>query len=415
MTRIINVPATTCRKIFTISGRTTGEPCLAHSAILGWVHPLSWDELADRWADVETAVDATPGVDPWCSGPDWQLPVAVGYAPDAPRLLLATESGDGFALLSRYRDVDGAELISGLEPLWGFGCPLLGADPGAVAGHVARALDRDPSWDHLVLPGLPPVQGLEGADDDPGLVMAGHGEGRGGHGEGRGGQRTTLPVAMALSSLGRVGFAEGITRQLIDLGDGFDAWLDRRSPKFRRNLRRAERRAAEVGLTIVDADPGDTDPTSPGQRSPGQGDTDPTEVDALLDRLLAIEERSWKGREGNGMIGPGMATMYRAMLTRLRTRGRLLAHVAVVDGDDVGFIIGGIRNRRYRGLQLSYVQPDDQAGAEDLSIGNLLQAHHLRLLVERDLADVYDLGMDIDYKRRWADRAERSIVLVAQR
>ncbi len=353
---------------------------------------LTIEDLDRRWADVETAVDATPGIDPWCSGLDWQIPVTVGFAPNATRLLLTTDDGQGFALLASYRDPSGSQILSGLEPLWGFGSPILGPDPGSIGAALATALGPDPNsdridlpWQTMVLPGLPPIPRPTKPipQDSPAnpTSSAGRTDASPGH-------HTSLPLALSLSSLGRAGFAEGITRQLIDLDDGYDAWLQRRSPKFRRNLRRAERGAADAGLTIVD----------------GADDPD------VFDRLLAIEQRSWKGQDGSGITGEAMTVMYRTMVDRLRARDRLLVHLAVLDGDDVGYILGGVRNRRYRGLQLSYT--DD---ASDLSVGNVLQAHQLAELDRRDLADVYDLGMDFDYKRRWADRTETSVVLVVQR
>ena len=114
--------------------------------------------------------------------------------------------------------------------------------------------------------------------------------------------------------------------------------------------------------------------------------------------------------EGSGITGDGMTTMYRLMIDRLRRNARLLALVAMLDGRDVGYILGGIRARRYRGLQLSYTTDVDH-----LSVGNLLQAHQLQVLADDDRADVYDLGMDFGYKTRWADRAETSVMLVVQR
>ncbi len=364
---------------------------MARLGILGRVDRLTLDELDERWVDVERAVDATPGVDRWCSGPDWQLPVGQGFAPDAPRLLLADDRL-GFALLARYREA-GTDVIGGVEPLWGFASPLVGPDPGALANAVAAVLADDPNWTRLVLPGLPPIRRPRrarptdrGRRNGPASAAAPDGPAPLGDGD-----RTTLPLAVGLSSLGRVGFGTGITRRLIDLTGGFDCWLDRRSPKFRRNLRRAVRRADDLGVVIEDA----------------------ADDPALFDRILAIEHRSWKGREGSGITGPGMTVMYRTMIDRLRVRGRLLANVATLDGVDVGYIVGGVRARRYRGLQLSYT--DDLASVPDLSIGNVLQANHLALLTERGLADHYDLGMDFDYKRRWADRAEPSVVLVVQR
>jgi hypothetical protein len=348
---------------------------------------VTLDDIKRDWARVEAVVDATPGIDPWCSGPDWQLAVHQGFAPDADLLLLATDatpeppptpgpgpaaprSPDGYALLAHYVAAEGL-MLAGLEPLWGFGSPLLGPDPARTATALAHHLDGLDSWQALVLPGLPPL-GPQGADcpepDDD--------------------RSPTLAVGRALTGLGAVGVGEGITRQIIDLHQGYDAWFERRSAKFRRNLRRAWSAAADHGLDVVDVS---------------------AEPD-VFPRLLAIETGSWKGRELSGVVAPDMMVMYRTLTARLQERGRLRAHVARLGGRDVGYILGGLRNRRYRGLQLSYCA--DVAG---LSIGNLLQAHQLQLLARTGEADVYDLGMDIEYKRRWADRAEHSATLMVQR
>lgn len=337
--------------------------------ILGSVLQLSLDELDADWRLVEAAADATADIDHWCSGPDWQIPVACAFAPTAERVLLRSEEGDGFALLARYHDERRTPLFGGLEPLWGFGAPILGSNPCAMAAAAAEALARRDDWRALVLPGMPRTDERSGSSDGRHSTM-------------------TMDVAVTLSSLGDVRFGQGITRQIADLSDGYEGWLERRSSKFRRNLRRTAATAAGAGLTIDDV---------AGQ--PG-----------LFERLMAIERRSWKGREGSGMAGAEMSTMYRLMIDRLRDRGRLLAHVARLDGRDVGYIVGGVRAGRYRGLQLSYT--DD---ARRLSVGNLLQRHQLRQLDRARLADVYDLGMDFGYKRRWADRAETSLVIAVDR
>lgn len=337
------------------------------------MRPLTWEELDHRWADLELAVDATPGIDPWCSGPDWVLPVAIGFAPDAPRHLLTTDDGAGFALLAAYSDPGDPPILSGLEPLWGFGCPILGQDPGAVAAELADHLLAIGDASTLLLPGLPPLPDPLDATTaaDPAT----------------GARHTTLAIASALAELGRVGVSQGISRQVADLADGLYPWLARRSPRFRRNLRRAARLAEEAGLTIVDA----------------------ADDPHVFERVLAIERRSWKGLDDSGITSPEMTTMYRSMVTRLQARDRLLAHVAVLDGRDVGYIIGGLRARRYRGLQLSFT-----VDAEPLSVGHLLQLHQITRLTDHGLADVYDLGMDFGYKRRWADRLEPSAILLVE-
>jgi hypothetical protein len=321
------------------------------------VDEITLDDLAHRWHDVESVVDETPAIDRWCSGPDWQLPVTQGFSPRGKRLLLASDSPRGYALLGHYRLPDGRLVLGGIEPLWGFGCPILGNQQGAVAEALADRLVHNDNWSSLVLPGF--------SNGD-----------------------STIDVAVALGRLGAVGVAEGITRQVADLSDGYDAWFNKRSSRFRRNLRQATRKAADAGLEIVDV----------------------SGCAEVFPRLLAIEQQSWKGHDDSGITSVEMTATYRAMVDRLAQRNRLHVHIARLGDADVGYILGGIRNRRYRGLQLSYTE---QAG--HLSVGNLLQHHQIQLLEQHDLAHTYDLGMDIDYKRRWADRAETTVSLVVNR
>ena len=338
------------------------------------VRQLSLSELDDLSVELEAAVDATPEIDQWCSGPDWQIPVCVGFAPTAERLLLATEDNTGFALLAKYNDELDGHLMGGLEPLWGFGTPIVGTNLSAVAAATAAVLgDRD-DWHTLLLPGMPLA--TVRSDDDSQQQRKPSPDG------------TLLSVAFALSSLGPVHATEGITRQVADLSDGYDGWSAKRSPKFRRNLRKAWTKAEHATMTIEDA----------------------TDDPDLFDRLMIIEHQSWKGQEGSGITSTEMSTMYRLMIDRLRHRNRLLAHVATLDGHDIGYILGGVRNERYRGLQLSFI---DSVG--ELSVGNLLQDHQLRQLADKGLATTYDLGMDFGYKKRWADHAEISVSLVVRR
>ncbi|MEZ5227644.1 MAG: GNAT family N-acetyltransferase [Acidimicrobiales bacterium] len=85
------------------------------------------------------------------------------------------------------------------------------------------------------------------------------------------------------------------------------------------------------------------------------------------------------------------------------------AVVATMHGSDVGYILGGVRDHRYRGLQLSYA-----AEAGSLSLGHLLQRHELHRMAADGVA-TYDMGMDMAYKQRMADRSMTSVMLVVRR
>lgn len=324
------------------------------------VTPLTWAEVEANTSLIEQALDATPEIDRWCSGPDWILAVREGFAPESDGLLLRTTGPvPGFALLATYRMEDGSTMVAGLEPLWGFAAPVFGPDLEALGQELCHELaSRD--WRFLVLPGVPPP---DGPDSYAPLL------------------------ARALSRLGRARIGEGIVRQVADITDGPEAWLGRRSQRFRRNLRRAERQGADAGLSVVDA-----------RHDP-----------EVFERIMDIERRSWKGQDDGGIIAPEMATTYRSMIDRLGSKGRLRVGVATIDGCDVGYILGGVRGDRYRGLQLSYRQT-----VAELSVGHLLQWWQLRSLEEEGLHH-YDLGMDMEYKRRWADRQEPSLTLIIER
>ncbi len=330
------------------------------------VDELTFDQLLDEWADVEAAVDATEGIDHWCSALDWLAPVAFGFAPRGKRLLLRSSAGHGYALLGFYRRGE-VVLLSSIEPLWGFASPIFGPDMAALTGELVTHLEQRSDWAMLVLSGLPPHP-----------------------------HPLTRTVKEGLAPLGVSLFTEGITRRVADISGGYEGWLANRSNRFRRTLSQAESKAEAAGVAIESA----------------------ADDAKLFKRILDIEQRSWKGSDGSGITGTEMSTMYELMIERLRDRGRLHAHIARLAVDDqgpaqvidVGYILGGIRNRRYRGLQISF----DAAHAR-LSIGNVLQSHQLRELTTGRLADVYDMGMDFPYKQRWAEQADRSTTLVLHR
>ncbi len=314
-------------------------------------------DLAAIWRELEAFVDATNGIDQWCSGPDWVLPANAAFAPESKPLTIR-EGGLGLALLARYELSDGECTIAGLEPLWGFASPILTGDPAGFAEILAAALEVEPGWQRLVLPGVP--------NQDAARQLAG-----------------------PLSRLGPISASEGISSQVADLGDGVDAWFARRTSRFRTSIRRASKQAEAEGITFhnVSQDPD------------------------IFNRCVRIETESWKGVEEDGLLSPPMHRFYDLMIARLRERGRLRAMVARRNDRDIGYIFGGVRNSRYRGLQLSFVE-----AARQLSISHLLQFQTITALAaEPEPVFWYDLGMDMEYKRRWADRSTGSIVVVVDR
>ncbi len=131
--------------------------------------------------------------------------------------------------------------------------------------------------------------------------------------------------------------------------------------------------------------------------------------DEVFDRILAIEATSWKGHEGTGLASTELAGFYRQMTVRLAARDHLRVLIAHLDGHDLGFVLGGIRGDGYRGLQLSFHRDHGAFG-----LGHVLQAEQLERLVGEGVHR-YDLGMDMPYKRRWADTVDETFSLIIRR
>jgi CelD/BcsL family acetyltransferase involved in cellulose biosynthesis len=316
----------------------------------------SLDELDEDSPRIEALVDTTPGIDPWCSGPDWFLPAHDAFADNATPMLWS-EPGTGAVLLAESLSPGGIPIIAGLEPMWGFTSPLLGPNLPDLAELACEHAAGVESWQFCILSGLPLSRNLATA------------------------------MAQPFSALGDVRATHGIVRQIADLGSGHDTWFAARSARFRKLIRQSERQANTAGVRFSDVS---ADPEAYG-------------------RCLAIERQSWKGLGNDGITSPEMGNFYDAMTARLQRTGRFRATIAQLGDQDIGFIFGGVRNDRYRGLQLSYIE-----SVHHLSVSHLLQYHTIKALVAEGV-HTYDLGMDMEYKRRWADRTEPSMSLIVQR
>ncbi len=178
-------------------------------------------------------------------------------------------------------------------------------------------------------------------------------------------------------------------RYAASLEGGFDGWLQRRSSKFRANVRRARRSAAAAGVAF-----------EPWGCSAA---ADPT---AVYERILGIEERSWKGIQDVGITSGSMRLFYQRAIALLVPRGAFRGVIATRGGRDVGFIFGGVLGATYRGLQVSFDEAERR-----LQLGNVLQAEMIEGLTREGLS-TYDLGSEIDYKARWSEPGITTVTLV---
>jgi hypothetical protein len=357
------------------------------------VERFTIDDLRSGTMPWDARVPTTPGIDPWCSRLAWQLSVHRAFGtrtmsstdPDevAPSPLLSPDDGlfvatSDWSLALRNQQFDATPALVPLDAVWGFASPFVlttsNANPFQIqqwAQEMAEVLLHESNWELAFLTGLAPGSPLDDA------------------------------VLRALSPHVRLVGGEPTIRCIASLAAGADAFLDRRSRTFCRNLRQATARANAVGLTITSVDVGGLSGA------------------AVIARLVAIETQSWKGQEDSGITSPDMATLYTGLIDQLSclvgsslpfTRDGIRLSIARLDGLDVGFILGGVIDGRYRGFQLSYVQ-----SVRTLSVGNLLQIHEIRKLCFEGI-HTYDLGMDMEYKRAWSDSVftTRPIIAVRQ-
>lgn len=316
---------------------------------------FSVDALASLRSHWDRAVEQLPDADQFCSSSVWSFAAAAAFPEADPPIIV----GDGVAFcgMRSTQSAEGQRLLVGLDPIWGFATPCVG--PPERAAHMLRLrLDLEP-FDLAVISAQDPTSTL------------------------------TAYITHALSDAYDLYEGPTESRLRADLSEGVAPWLGRRSPRFRQQLRHRERTATAAGITFVDVS------------------AQPSDV--VFDRMLAIEATGWKGRDDTGLANPAVADFYRAVLGRLSARDHMRTLIARHDDADIGFIAGGVHGDHYRGLQLSYA-----VDAAPFGVGHLLQWEQVRRLADEGIS-TYDLGMDMEYKRRWADRHDTTMSIVARR
>lgn len=307
------------------------------------------DALAPQW---DRAVEVTPDVDQFCASSVWSFSAAESFSDAGDPVIVG--DGTAFCGMRPTGTPDGRDALVGLDPIWGFATPCVGPPEQAAAmlGHrIALAPEAI-------------------------VVVSAQRE-------------DSIATAYIARVMGGYDLHRGPTeaRLRAELSGGFEEWFRRRSSRFRQQTRRIERDAAAGGVVVRD-----------------HSSDDPDDV---MDRILAIEATSWKGPEATGLSNPELSGFYRTMVRRLAPAGSLRVTFATVGGADIGYILGGVRGQTYRGLQIAYA-----TDAAHRSIGHLLQLHTVRAMAAEGIA-TYDLGMDISYKRRWADHSHDTITIIA--
>lgn len=322
------------------------------------MHALTLAEFDEESAAFDELVLRSRDLDTFCSSSDWILPAARALMP--PREPFVRRGDSGWVALMRGRHPAGFSYLEPFEAMWGLACPLIGPDPAALARDFAAVC----------------------ADDAPGAVLVLCGV--------VAGSPLFNALMWALGPGYELRLGPTTKRYVADLRGGFDAFFARRSANLRGTLRKARRRAREEGLHFVAHRPSGID-----------------EADALYARILDVERRSWKGLAGTGIVDGQMRGFYRQMVERLLKKGALRLLFAQHEGRDVAYVLGAVLGDTYRGLQASF--DDDYAR---YSLGSVMHVEQIAALCEEGVA-AYDLGTEVDYKRRWGEEGLATVTLVA--
>jgi hypothetical protein len=320
------------------------------------VQPIDLADVADEF-DHEVA--RTPAIDRFCSSSAWVLAAAGALMP--PRASFSFRGEHGYFAAMRGVHPAGFPYIEPIELAWGLAAPLIGADSRALVEEVVPLLAARRDWQLA--------------------IFAGH--------TSTGPQRRALDQVLPARWERRRG--QPTVRHVASLDGGVDGFLGRRSRELRKSLRKSLRAAQSEGLTFESVRAG------------------ASEANALYDRIQAIEEHSWKSLEGVGISAGPMRAFYAAMLPRLCALGQQRTIFARHADRDVGYILGAVMGGEYRGLQFSY---DDELSR--FGIGGLLQYQQVVDLCGEGVAR-YDLGTEMDYKRRWAEDIMETEMLVLVR
>ena len=320
------------------------------------MEPVDLAAIAD---DFDQEVARTPAIDRFCSSTAWVLAAAGALMP--PRAPFSFRGQHGYFAAMRGVHPAGFPYIEPVELAWGLASPLIGADAAALVEEIVPVLAARRDWQLAILSGL---------------TVAGP-------------QRRALDATLPPRWERRRG--QPTIRHVASLDGGLDGFLSRRTREFRKSLRKSARTAATASATfeIVRA-------------------SEP-EADALYDRIQRVEATSWKSRDNVGIAAGPMRAFYAAMLPRLCRLGQQRTIFARVGDRDVGYILGAVMAGEYRGLQFSY-----DADVARLGIGSLLQLEQIRELCAEGVQR-YDLGTEMDYKRRWAEDIMETEMLVLVR
>lgn len=307
----------------------------------------------ELWSDLALT---TEQADPFCCGPVWNL--AYQRAINPGHRVFYAASADSALILCEGTGASGEPVLTPLDDSWLYGQPLLG--------------DNAPELLSECIPELSAAYGGK----MPLILISGIIK------------SSTFAARLYLRHSARCNFYRHATMAQCSasLEGGVEGWLARRSANCRAKLKKARKLAQAEGVVF--------ERHRPAARA----------APDLYRRMLAVEEKSWKGIGNCGMTEQPSASFYAEMIRILARRKDALVILATLDGEDIGFIFGGLAGGYYRGQQFSYSQAHSR-----LSLGNIMQFEQIRWLEELG-ARRYDMGPvsgpRMEYKHHWTEQTQ---------
>jgi hypothetical protein len=279
-------------------------PQLANSAVPAEGLFIQPSELSDvmRWHHPHSAWNAaalsTRQVDPFCCLTYWQLSFHEAFNPHR-RLLIKESSGNVIAFAEKVFSEDSV-FITPIEPHWLFGTPLLGPDSVDLLSDTIGDIEYfyGSNFPTIVISGIAPN----------GVLYQ--------------------KLQKQFSSKFEFSHHSSGLQCAASLAGGLDGFLSRRSSNLRRNLKKKTKLAANSGISFERFSP-----------------STELEAERIYSRMISVELASWKGTGRCGMAEPPARQYYEIMLKRLALSKNARIILAQHDGNDIGFIFGGMAGK----------------------------------------------------------------------
>jgi CelD/BcsL family acetyltransferase involved in cellulose biosynthesis len=125
------------------------------------------------------------------------------------------------------------------------------------------------------------------------------------------------------------------------------------------------------------------------------------EVDPLFDRIMAVEARSWKGREGTALLQDDkQAAFFLSFGRKMAAKGLLRLCFLTVAGQDAAMSFATVWDNRFWAIKVGY----DESFAP-VSPGEALLVQLIRHSAEQDYTSFEFCGKDAPWTRAWAEHS----------